>query len=118
MDSCSPSSGIAAYHEVVNALYQQFLAATAEKEHATLLVNTCGWVDGLGKDLQLDIIDTIQPHQVITMVKQKDFVAAAGQAPTNEFSREVQTRQNRRLLENRKQQPIEFIDVINDSYEM
>jgi polynucleotide 5'-kinase involved in rRNA processing len=34
-----------------------------------LLVNTCGWVDGLGKDILTQILKIVEPDAVVSMKK-------------------------------------------------
>ena len=46
LDACTPSVNISRYQSAVKVLMEDF-------DHSTniLLVNTCGWVDGIGRDL-------------------------------------------------------------------
>jgi polynucleotide 5'-kinase involved in rRNA processing len=34
-----------------------------------LIVNTCGWVEGLGAEIQLKIVEELKPQIVVTMTK-------------------------------------------------
>jgi polynucleotide 5'-kinase involved in rRNA processing len=67
-----------------------------------LIVNTCGWVDGLGADIQMNIVDKVRPSIVVTMRK-----FSQGSKDTNEFSKRCKG----------EYPQYDYIDVFNDPFE-
>ena len=56
------------YQACTVKLLEDFKDVQTEKKK-TLIVNTCGWVEGLGADIQMKIVTALQPQLVVTMTK-------------------------------------------------
>lgn len=39
------------------------------ESNKVLVVNTCGWVEGLGARMQIEAVKVIKPQTIITMMK-------------------------------------------------
>ena len=63
----------------------------------TLLVNTCGWVDGLGKDILLQLLSIVEPDAVVSMKKKVP----------NQFHDEIRAQNH----------PFKIVEVENDQFE-
>ncbi len=49
------------YYQACTAkLFEDFINEQSEKKKV-LIVNTCGWVEGLGTDIQMKIVQVLQP---------------------------------------------------------
>lgn len=61
LDSCTPQSNMSHYVSCLQKLFKPV--------EGILLVNTCGWVDGLGKDILMQLLDDLNPDAVVSMKK-------------------------------------------------
>ena len=52
----------------VTQLYQHYLSIQSEKKKI-LVVNTFGWVEGIGAGLQLEIVNILNPTHLVTLKK-------------------------------------------------
>ena len=66
LNNSSPGSNITYFLSCVSALMQTY---SPLKLNSTLIVNTCGWVDGLGASMLIEATKLIKPHSVVTMMK-------------------------------------------------
>ena len=56
----TPNLNMKYYNACVEQLYQEFLSIKSEGDKV-LIVNTCGWVEGLGAEIQLKLVAMIEP---------------------------------------------------------
>ncbi|CDW82587.1 UNKNOWN [Stylonychia lemnae] len=71
-NSSSPSGNMRYYHECCKSLiktYDNIIKTQSANEQSVLLINTPGWVEGLGADILLKATSIIQPKIVVTMTK-------------------------------------------------
>ena len=71
LNTPTPNLNISYYNRCTEALLNHFGAqapSSAGKERV-LIINTCGWVEGLGAEIQLKITDIVNPQIVVTMTK-------------------------------------------------
>jgi hypothetical protein len=88
------------YCNTTQQCMDDFNAIQTDKKKV-LLINSCGWVEGLGKDIQLKVVDIIKPQILVTMIKYGQGLKG------NEFSEQV-----------RPLHPeIQYVDVENDLVE-
>lgn len=109
IDASTPSTSIKHYLSVLNATIDNL----ALKEPYTLFVNTCGWVDGLGKEFHSAIFESLRPTHLISMTKPNKF--------ENEFVAGVVEQQKQLALKNAKDREwirnLPVLQVVNDSFE-
>ncbi|CDW72444.1 UNKNOWN [Stylonychia lemnae] len=85
----------------VQQLNQTFQDSQSVKKKI-LIVNTFGWVEGIGAGMQLDIAYIIKPTHLVTLMKPNQY------KPVNEF---------RQFMPDRYNQPnLQYFDVNSDDY--
>ena len=72
-----------------------------ESPNKVMLVNTCGWVDGLGADIQMSTVEKVKPAIVVTMSKHNQGLKG------NDF-----TQRCRDIY-----QELDYLDVVNNPIE-
>lgn len=92
--SVTPASNPALYRQCAIALYETY---KAELPGRPLIINTPGWIQGTGLELLSDIIDHINPHEVL-------YMSEEGPAESVDALREVTKREFTTL----PSQPAEF----------
>ena len=60
LNTPTPNLNMKYYNACVEKLYQEFLSIKSEGDKV-LIVNTCGWVEGLGAEIQLKLVAMIEP---------------------------------------------------------
>jgi polynucleotide 5'-kinase involved in rRNA processing len=62
---------MAYYSKCTEALIKEYHSIEPSSKNATkiLLINTCGWVEGIGAKIQMDIVQNTKPDIVVTMCK-------------------------------------------------
>lgn len=60
LNTPTPNLNMKYYTTCVESLLVDFRAYKSDRSKI-LLVNTCGWVEGLGADIQMRIADVIKP---------------------------------------------------------
>jgi hypothetical protein len=75
-----------------------------------LFINTCGWVDGLGKDILRKIFDKSGAQLLVSMNKSHI------KSTTNEFINEINDHQRLNALGNNRLD-VTVLQVFNDQYE-
>jgi polynucleotide 5'-kinase involved in rRNA processing len=71
LNTPTPNLNISYYNRCVEALLKHFrtqVPSSLDKEKV-LIINTCGWVEGLGAEIQLKIAEIVSPQIVVTMTK-------------------------------------------------
>jgi polynucleotide 5'-hydroxyl-kinase GRC3/NOL9 len=68
LNTPTPNLNMIYYLACTVKLLEDFKGILSEKKKV-LIVNTCGWVDGLGADIQMKIVAELQPQMVVTMTK-------------------------------------------------
>lgn len=58
LNTPTPNLNMAYYNACVEKLHQEFQAQHHGKEKV-LIINTCGWVEGLGAEIQMKIVEKI-----------------------------------------------------------
>lgn len=84
-----------------------------------LLINTCGWVSGLGKCILTDIFEAIKPEVLLSMHKSQKAELAQN---SNEFINSiVDVQKEAALLSNTTGaevfKEVEIVNVVNDTFE-
>ena len=97
LNTPTPNLNMKYYNACVERLHNQFIETNKDKDKV-LIINTCGWVEGLGSEIQLKIMEIIQPQIVVTMTKSGQGLKG------NEFSEKCR----------HKFGLIKYVDVEND----
>ena len=100
LNTPTPNLNMKYYQSCVKQLAKDFSDVKSEKTKV-LIVNTCGWVEGLGMEIQNNIVEELQPGTIVTMTKHGQGLKA------NEFSTKARS----------KFGLLRFIDVQNDPIE-
>lgn len=112
IDSCTPSYSLEAYQAEIESLLN-----LVSPDHL-LVVNTCGWVSGLGKNILSDLFEAVKPEVLISMHKSLKAELAQN---SNEFINHVVDVQKEVSLINTSgtefYKQVEIINVVNDSFE-
>eukprot|EP00347_Sterkiella_histriomuscorum_P012924 403366704 len=101
LNSPQPNLNADYYNKSIELLDKEYQNYDTQGRQKILIVNTCGWVEGIGAGIQFKITDIIQPSHIVTVMRAD--VGLQG----NEFSQKC--RQQR-------EGQINFIDVKSDKF--
>ena len=79
------------YIQAAKATYQHYLDSPAMAK-IPLVVNTAGWLTGLGAELTLELVASIQPSSIIRIVRPTDSYAAAAEAEDGQLEASLEAR--------------------------
>ncbi len=68
LNNSSPGANMTYYLSCIASLLKHYKALT-NSINKTLIINTCGWVEGLGANLLIEATKLIKPNIVVTMMK-------------------------------------------------
>jgi polynucleotide 5'-kinase involved in rRNA processing len=100
LNTPTPNLNMKYYQSCTAKLMDDFNGTPSDKKKV-LIVNTCGWVEGLGADIQMKIVTILQPQIVVTMTKHNQGLQG------NDFSR----------ICRQKHGMCRYFDVVNDPIE-